>query len=297
MTDNTATGRRLGARSPRLETNGTSSRAPISTTGKTRMMNVSADGRAQRQEGKQPPERPIGLRIRAEQRGLGQCARALRSGDRRQHDDDDDGQRREKSVLQHRLAEEGDALFFSSFSYSSWIGPRIDGLPRYRRRADPALEHQPEMHRQEGQQQAGDDEDVQGEEPAQGVGPDDGTAQQQVDDVRSQHRHAAGHRRADAHAPVGVGIPSQDLAGEGHAQRHEQQEHAREPVQLARVLEGPVQEDLGHVDHDHHDHGRAGPVVQRSQEPAERLLVVQVDQALDKPGPRSARTPTPGRSR
>ena len=44
MTDSTATGRRLGARSPRLETNGTSSRAPISTTGKTRMMNVSAAG-------------------------------------------------------------------------------------------------------------------------------------------------------------------------------------------------------------------------------------------------------------
>src|SRR5260370_37666074 len=42
MTDNTATGRRLGARSPRLDTNGTSSRAPMSTTGITRMMNVSA---------------------------------------------------------------------------------------------------------------------------------------------------------------------------------------------------------------------------------------------------------------
>ena len=68
------------------------------------------------------------------------------------------------------------------------------------------------MHRQQGQQQAGDDKHVQGEEPAQGVGADDGTAQQQIDDVRAQHRHAAGHRRADTHAPVGVGIPAQDLA-------------------------------------------------------------------------------------
>src|SRR5271155_676576 len=42
MTDNTATGRRLGARSPRLETKGTRSKATIRTTGKTSMMKVSA---------------------------------------------------------------------------------------------------------------------------------------------------------------------------------------------------------------------------------------------------------------
>src|SRR5438132_11071648 len=41
-TASTATGRRLGARSPRLDTNGTRNNAPIKSTGKTRMMNVSA---------------------------------------------------------------------------------------------------------------------------------------------------------------------------------------------------------------------------------------------------------------
>src|SRR5882757_9901729 len=42
ITDNTATGRRVGARSPRLETNGTSSSAPTSTTGMPRIISVSA---------------------------------------------------------------------------------------------------------------------------------------------------------------------------------------------------------------------------------------------------------------
>ena len=48
---------------------------------------------------------------------------------------------------------------------------------------------------------------------------DDRTAQQQIDQIRPHHRHPPGHRRADAHAPVSVGIPAQDLPGEGHAQR------------------------------------------------------------------------------
>src|SRR5262249_25880002 len=41
-TASTATGRRLGARSPRLDTNGTRNRPPIRSRGKTRMRNVSA---------------------------------------------------------------------------------------------------------------------------------------------------------------------------------------------------------------------------------------------------------------
>ena len=43
-TSSTAIGRRLGARSPRLETNGTRNSAPITSSGKIRMMNVSASG-------------------------------------------------------------------------------------------------------------------------------------------------------------------------------------------------------------------------------------------------------------
>src|SRR5947209_3087493 len=41
-TTSTATGRRLGARSPRLDTNGTRNRATIKMAGNTRITNVSA---------------------------------------------------------------------------------------------------------------------------------------------------------------------------------------------------------------------------------------------------------------
>src|SRR5262245_48520252 len=44
ITPSTATGRRLGARSPRLETNGTASNPTTSTIGKTTITNVSSLG-------------------------------------------------------------------------------------------------------------------------------------------------------------------------------------------------------------------------------------------------------------
>ena len=44
ITVSTATGRRLGARSPRLLTNGTANSAAMSTSGKIRMMKVSVAG-------------------------------------------------------------------------------------------------------------------------------------------------------------------------------------------------------------------------------------------------------------
>ncbi len=41
-----------------------------------------------------------------------------------------------------------------------------------------------------------------------------------------------------------------------------------------------MQEDLRHVDEHHDDHAGAGVVVERPQEPAERLLVIEVEQAV-----------------
>ena len=110
--------------------------------------------------------------------------------------------------------------------------------------------------------------------------PITGPPRSSADDLGPDDRHPPGHRPADGQAPVGVRVPAEDLAGEEHAQRAEEQEDAQDPGQLARVLVGPVQEDLGHVGQHHHDHARPGVVVQRPQEPAERLLVVQVEQAL-----------------
>ena len=92
-------------------------------------------------------------------------------------------------------------------------------------------------------------------------------------------RDAAGDRRADPEPPVRVLIEAQDLAGEGHAERHRSRKHADDPGQLARILVGAEQEHLHHVDEHDRDHEVRAPAVQRAEEPAERDLVVQGLQA------------------
>ena len=43
---------------------------------------------------------------------------------------------------------------------------------------------------------------------------------------------------------------------------------------------GPVQKDLSHVRQHHYHHAGARIVVQRPQEPAQRLRIVQIEQAV-----------------
>ena len=100
---------------------------------------------------------------------------------------------------------------------------------------------------------------------------------------RSEDRHAPGHRTGDRQSPIGIGIPAENLSAEEHPQRAEQQQHADDPGQLARILVGSVQKHLRHVDQQHHDHAGPGIVVQRPQKPTERLLIVQEQQALVRP--------------
>ena len=54
---------------------------------------------------------------------------------------------------------------------------------------------------------------------------------------------------------------------------------AGQPRQLARILVGPEQEHLHHVEQDDRHHEVRSPPVHRAQEPPERLLVVEDEQA------------------
>ena len=60
----------------------------------------------------------------------------------------------------------------------------------------------------------------------------------------------------------------------------DEQKHADDPSQLARILVCSVQKNLRHMHQQHHDHAGAGVIMQRSQKPAQRLLVIQKQQAL-----------------
>src|SRR6266849_2944633 len=101
ITESTATGRRLGARSPRLLTNGTRNRMAMRMTGNTRMTKVSA---------------PAGLRD----------SRA---------NNHKNGERGKKGVLQYGVAKEGDAGL-ELFLILLVVRLRIDRLPGGGRGAD-----------------------------------------------------------------------------------------------------------------------------------------------------------------
>ena len=74
------------------------------------MMNVSAAGGAERQQGEQPEERPLGPGVRPARIGIGRAGRALGADQRGQGHHHDHRQGREKHVLQHGVAQEGNAV-------------------------------------------------------------------------------------------------------------------------------------------------------------------------------------------
>ncbi len=141
------------------------------------------------------------------------------------------------------------------------------------------------MHENEEQQRAGNHEDVKREEARKRGAGDDGTAEKQMHQAAADEGHAAGDGCADAEAPVGVLIEAQNLAGEGHAERHQQQKNADDPGELAGKFVGAEEKHLRHVDEDDGDHEVRSPAVQRAQKPAERNLVIQNVEAV----PRFAR--------
>ncbi len=121
---------------------------------------------------------------------------------------------------------------------------------------------------------------MQREEPAQRGAADDRPAQHAMNRLRTHPRHSPRHRAADRQTPISVGIPPHHLAGEKHSQRAEQEKHADDPSEFARIFVRPMQKDLRHVNQHQHDHPGACVIMQRPQKPTERLLVVQIEQAL-----------------
>ena len=101
-----------------------------------------------------------------------------------------------------------------------------------------------------------------------------------MDERLADDRRAGGDGRADAEAPVGVLVPAQHLAGEGHAERAQEEEDPGDPGHLARILVGAEEEDLDHVQRHHRHHGVGAPEVHGAQEPAEGRHVVEVEQAV-----------------
>ena len=83
------------------------------------MMNVSAPGGLSDRRANNHQNGQSGFGFAPSSAGSGKAPGPFGPAIAASDDDHDDGQRREERILQHRLAEEGDAVLFSSFSYSS----------------------------------------------------------------------------------------------------------------------------------------------------------------------------------
>ncbi len=70
-------------------------------------------------------------------------------------------------------------------------------------------------------------------------------------------------------------VKSQHLAGEGHAECHDQKKDADDPGKFSGKLVGPKEEDLHHMDEDDRNHEIRAPAVEGPNKPAKRNAMIQ----------------------
>ena len=117
-------------------------------------------------------------------------------------------------------------------------------------------------------------------EAKQGFLSDRGISQQQKADLFADYGCVAGDRGAHGDRPESQLIPGQQIAGEAQEQRHQQQQHAQHPVELARLLVGAGEEDAAHVQEDHRHHAVRRPAMHVAQKGAEGHRAAQVEHAV-----------------
>ena len=103
-----------------------------------------------------------------------------------------------------------------------------------------------------------------------------GPGPQEVAQIGPDHGSGAVDVDPDHRGPEGALVEGQQVAGEGHRHRQDQQHDADHPVELARVLVGAEEEGAAHVQEDQDHHQARAPLVHAVDEGAERDLVVDV---------------------
>src|SRR5579863_1986709 len=136
------------------------------------------------------------------------------------------------------------------------------------------------MHANECDQQSWNNKNVHREKPGKCRTRNNRAAQHKIHSPGPNHWHSTRNRCPNSQSPIGVLVESQYLAGEGHGERHQQEEHANHPGQLSRKLVRPEKEDLHHMDQDDRHHEIRAPTVQSSNEPTQRNTVIENLQAV-----------------
>jgi hypothetical protein len=211
--------------------------------------------------------------------GIGLTAGTKGTEEERAGNDRKKNRSRKDGIFPCGVRNEGDALFRSELVIFAIVGGLADDAAGHGPLIHTEMKNHPHMHGNHGEQNAGNHENVEDEEARKSLAADDGSAEHQVDERTADPWDAADDGSADAEAPIGVLIESENLAGEGHTEREKQKEDADDPGQLARIFVCAEEEDLHHVDEDDGDHEVRAPTVNGAQKPAEVDAVIEELQA------------------
>jgi hypothetical protein len=126
------------------------------------------------------------------------------------------------------------------------------------------------------EQGAGEQQHVDRVEARERLGPDLRAAAQDRGEERAEERGGAVDVDPDDRRPVRGVVPREQVAREALEHAGREQEHADDPVQLARILVGAEQEDARHVEEHQDDEDAGAPAVHAADEPAEGHVVRDV---------------------
>ena len=132
------------------------------------------------------------------------------------------------------------------------------------------------MRPDQGDDRPGQKQHVDRVEAGEGRRPELGPGAEEVAEVGADDRARPVDVDADDGGPEGALVERQQIAGEGHRHRQDQQHHADHPVELARVLVGAEEEGPAHVEEDQDHHHAGAPFVHPVHQLAEGDVFVDV---------------------
>ncbi len=125
-----------------------------------------------------------------------------------------------------------------------------------------------DVHRHQHHQYQRQGDDVQRKEAVQGGTWDDVVTTDPQSQVVTDDRNGTKQRDDDLGSPEGHLAPRQQIAHESLGHQHQEDQHAEDPQQLARLLVGAVDHATEHVQIDYHEEGGSPGGVHVTQQPA-----------------------------
>ena len=204
-----ATGRRDQCFSPSPAISGNKSSPPTIATGRNQQGRSLHLRRQEGQHGIEPEEEEVGTRHGLNDGRIRLAARAKGTEEEGAGHHGKQEDCRKDGVFPRGIGHEGNAGGFGQSRVIAVIIRLAHKTPRHRPFIDSQAQNHQQVQAHEGQQQSGNQEDVQRKEARKRGAADDRPAQQEMHHGSAGERNAADDGSADAQAPVGVLIEAQ----------------------------------------------------------------------------------------